>query len=64
MSLTGLELITSNLKSSHSFCLSVSKLLPPIFSFSLLKVDITTPTKRLRSMKVLMMMYKMKKRDQ
>jgi len=33
--------------SSHSFCLSVSKKFFPSLSFSLLKVEITIPTKRL-----------------
>jgi len=60
----GLELITSNLMSIHSFCLSVRRLLPPILSFSLLKLLITTPTKRLSKKNDPTMMKIMKNRAQ
>lgn len=47
----GSDLRTSNRKSIHSFYFSVKRLFPPILSCSMLKVLITTPTKRFRKKK-------------
>jgi hypothetical protein len=49
--LMGADLKTSNFKSIHSLCFSVSKSLPPILSFSVLKFVTTTPMKRFKKKK-------------
>ena len=49
--LMGADLSTSSLRSIHSRCFSVSKSLPPILSFSVLKFVTTTPMNKFKKKK-------------